>query len=198
MHLYQSFAMKLNLIIALSLIGVVSSKSAEKPLNAKTGARDVVKCVRENPGVVTNKLDPLDDPKLGGCYAKCMLRNIKVIKGIKGKKANVSKTLIIDEPLYTINFYGNLHFQWNQFLTLIDWKNDETYKSDVRKCIKANPVQANNVCESVHKTFVCIRKTDKQALNNAFDRYYNTNANDFLQELLALAATSKDLKFRTE
>jgi hypothetical protein len=82
--------MKLNLIIVLSLIVIVSSKSAEKPLNAKTGARDVLECVRKNPGVVTNTLDPPDDPKLGNCYAKCMLRNIKVIKG---KRANVSLTL---------------------------------------------------------------------------------------------------------
>jgi hypothetical protein len=84
-------------------------------------------------------------------------------------------------------------------MTLIDWKNDQRFVKAVKKCVKDHRVEAKNLCQSAHQAFICIRKsTNKEALNIAFDRYYNTNATEFLRELVTLAKSSNNLKFRTE
>jgi hypothetical protein len=143
-----------------------------------------INCVRQNPGGVTENFTVIGDPKPEGkCYAKCLLKAIKVITVVNAKVEGVHvKTTIPALSDGSINFVNFL--QWTWFQDLID---DPTAKAGLKGC-KKYIVQdiaqgLDDFCSSVLAVHNCMESSYPGTVRAAFLKYFKSAKGKFDADL---------------
>jgi hypothetical protein len=153
-----------------------------------------INCVRENPGGVTENFTVNANPSpKGKCYAKCLLKAIKVITVVNAKVEGVhvktTNPAISDDSVNCVNF-----LQWTRFEDLID---DSTAKAGLKGC-KRFIVQdiargLDDFCSSVLAVHNCMESNYPGTVRAAFLKYFQSAKGKFDADLIKIKTNQTEV-----